>query len=446
MTYLSLPSSCLAKNFTSYSFIYLLVAAVATSTLALAGSPTSIAITSAPVSVAQGDCSTPVRIQLRDSYGNAASAPSNTNVYFIGMSNSIAIYKDSGCLTAASNSSVVIQAGNSSRRFFLKGSAAGTELLTLSTSDYGGTQQSETVTAGTTPPPPTPAPAGNPRAIPSPIYGVTLDDVSNVSAQITSLGQLSHFPTSRVVFDFSETPSYYAPPLQNLRPVSYVMGLLADSSDMSRYTAASMQTRAQNYVSSLSGLVDVWEVGNEVNGNWLGSDTMDKIEAAYDVVDAARGSTALTFFYEGEPSQKNCIATGNGGNDMFTWIQNNFQLNLPPAQRSAETERIRLGLNYVLISWYPDQCDNIQPDWATVYSKLASIFPNSKTGFGELGTANPQQGSSYEINLINQFYPMAKTTPLPPSFVGGYFWWYYAEEMVPSNATVLFNVLNQAIR
>jgi hypothetical protein len=54
----------------------------------------------------------------------------------------------------------------------------------------------------------------------------------------------------------------------------------------------------------------------------------------YDVVSIQGGSTALTFFYEGEPSDpNNCITTDHGGNDMFTWITNNFQLSLPPIQQ-----------------------------------------------------------------------------------------------------------------
>lgn len=285
------------------------------------------------------------------------------------------------------------------------------------------------------------------RSIPAPIYGVTLDDVSKIDRAVSSLQHLAHMPTTRVVFDYGEPPSYYAGPVRQLRNVSYVMGQIADSSDMRKFTVSSYHKRARSYVSSLGNQVDVWEIGNEVNGNWLGSSTMSKIEAAYDVVSAAQGRTAITFFYEGETlDPNNCIAADHGGNDMFTWITDNFQLNLPPAQRSAEAEKLRLGVNYVLVSWYPDQCNNIQPDWAVIFSHLASIFPNSSVGFGELGTANPEGGSQYEVNLIKQFYPMAASTPLPGSYVGGYFWWYYDEEMVPTNETILLPVLNQAIQ
>jgi hypothetical protein len=286
------------------------------------------------------------------------------------------------------------------------------------------------------------------RLVPAPIYGVTLDEVSNTSAEVNSLQQLVHMPTSRIVFDTGEPASYYLAPIQQMRSSSYIMGELADSSYMAGYTAASIATWTQGYTQTLGSDVDIWEVGNEVNGNWLGSDTLAKIEAMYDVVSGQSGITALTFFYEGEPTDaNNCIDTGNGGNDMFTWINQQFQLSVPAAQRPAETENIRLHVNYVLISWYPDQCPGESPNWPWVYTQLASLFPNAKVGFGELGTAQPQNGSAYEVNEINQYYPMAKTTAgLPANYIGGYFWWYFAEEMVPWGTTILSGTLNTAIQ
>jgi hypothetical protein len=285
------------------------------------------------------------------------------------------------------------------------------------------------------------------RSVPSPVYGVTLDDVSNPSGEVNSLNKMVHVPTARIVFDAGENPSYYVKPIQQLRGVSYIMGELADSSYMRHYTVSSIKTWAQNYTKTLGNLVDIWEIGNEVNGDWLGSNTLAKVEAMYDVVSSQGGATALTFFYEGEPSDPdNCIAADRGGNDMFTWINQQFQLNLPAIRRPAETEKIRLNISYVLISWYPDQCPGENPNWPSVYTQLAMIFPNSKVGFGELGTANPEFGSTFEINEISQYYPMAKTVSgLPASYIGGYFWWYFAEEMVPWGS-VLSSVLNIAIQ
>lgn len=420
--------------------------------IASAGSPVSMVIISAVQTVAVGKCSAAAIVQAQDASRAPANVPSNTRIYFNGSSAGLSFYKDSACSVGASNG-VVMQAGTSRANFFFKSSSAGSKKIYVSTYNYNDYQQYENIVSASPGPSPSPSPTPTPtnsttvgRAIPAPVYGVTLDDVSIVSAEVTSLSQMVHMPTARVVFDYSESPSYYSGPIQQLRKVSYIMGQIADSSDMSKFTAASYQTRAQNYVNALGNLVDVWEVGNEVNGNWLGIGMMSKIEAAYDVITAAKGATAITFFYEGEPSDPaNCIATNNGGNDMFTWINNNFQLNLPVSQRSAESEKIRLGAQYILISWYPEQCNNLQPDWTTIYNKLATIFPNSKLGFGEIGTAKPEGGSNYEINLINQFYPMAKSTPLPANYIGGYFWWNYAEEMVPATNAILFTEMNQAI-
>jgi hypothetical protein len=291
------------------------------------------------------------------------------------------------------------------------------------------------------------------RSLPSPIYGVTLDNVSKLADVTNSLRRVAQVPTVRVVFDAGVKPTHYVNPIKQFRPVSYIMGELIDSSYMKHYkTVTEVQSWTRSYTSTLGSLVDVWEVGNEVNGNWLsresdGTDVLPKIEAMYDIVSGLGGATAITFFYEGEPSDpNNCIATGHGGNDMFRWIDQRFQLHLPTRQRPSGAEKIRLNVNYVLVSWYPDQCSGVRPSWPWVFTQLANIFPNSKVGFGELGTAEPQYGSSFEINEIRQYYSMAMTVSgFPSVYIGGYFWWYFAEEMVPWGSA-LSTALNAAIR
>ena len=442
-----LPNRYVAGTGVNRCATLIFVAIGATASL-FAGAPVNLTFLSAGQTTPTQQCSAAVRVGTIDSFGQASNVAVNTRIYFTGSSSSLAFYTDSGCSNPAPNG-VMIQAGTSSKRFFTMGSIIGSALIQVSTSNLGAASQSENIVASIPLPAPPPIPSGGVagRPIPAPIYGVTLDDVAHLNAEITSLQQLAHMPTARVVFDYSEPPSYYAGPIQQLRGVSYIMGQIADSSDMSKFTVASYQNRTQNYVATLGSQVDVWEIGNEVNGDWLGSNTLGKIETAYDVVSAAGGATAITLFYEGEPTDRyNCISTDNGGNDMFTWINQNFQTQLSPTSRNPETEKIRLGVNYVLVSWYPDQCNNLQPNWSDIYARLAAIFPNSKLGFGEIGTANPQGGSQYEVNLINQFYPLAKNTLLPAGYIGGYFWWYYAEEMVPTTATTLFGVLNTAIR
>jgi hypothetical protein len=421
-------------------------------------------ISSPAQSLGVNQCSDPVSVQAQDSNGNKADVPRNTRLYFDDSSNGLKFFSDAKCDESATNG-IVMKSGTSSLNFYFKSSSKGSKTVAVATKKYQDDSQRESIASAdpspspsvrpspsptaipSASPSPTPSPSDMPTAgrnIPAPLYGVTLDDISNINGEVSSLQQLGVMPTARVVFDASEKPSYYASPLQKLHNVAYIMGQVSDSTDMKKYTPDSYASRAQSYFSALGNQVDVWEIGNEVNGNWLGTGMMPKIEAAYDVVSANQGATAITFFYEGEPTDsKNCISKGNGGDDMFSWITKNFQLDLPVSQRSAESEKVRLNANYILISWYPQQCNNLKPDWTAVYNELAAIFPNSKLGFGEIGTANPQKGSAYEKDLIQDFYPLARNISLPASYIGGYFWWYYAEEMTPINATGLFPVLKQ---
>jgi hypothetical protein len=299
----------------------------------------------------------------------------------------------------------------------------------------------------------------------SQLYGVTFDDISNVSGELDALVNLPHAPSTRIYFDPAAAASTYVSPIKTFYPKSYIMGEVADSSDMVNFTTSSIGSRTTGLINALGPCVDVWEVGNEINGDWLlnnansAAATMSKMEAVYDAVtnpaDPTSRSklTALTFFYEGEPSDKNnCIATANGGNDMFTWIKTNFQ-----TTPTSETEKIRNGLNYVLISWYPAQCNNMTPSWPAIYEKLAAIFPNAYLGFGELGTANPDYGQPDEIALVNTFYPMVRNGIVWPGtaaqiaymkahYIGGYFWWYAAQEIVPRASSVLYPYLFNAMK
>jgi hypothetical protein len=89
---------------------------------------------------------------------------------------------------------------------------------------------------------------------------------------------------------------------------------------MRRYqTISAVQSWTTSYVNTLGSLVDIWEIGNEINGNWLGSNAFGKMAAMYDIVAGKGGRTALTFFYEGETSEphylplsRSCAKTGKG--------------------------------------------------------------------------------------------------------------------------------------
>jgi len=99
---------------------------------------------------------------------------------------------------------------------------------------------------------------------------------------------------------------------------------------------------------------------------------------------------------------------------------------------------MKTGLDYVLVSYYEDDCNNYQPDWKKVFDSLHVIFPNSKLGMGECGTTKTSSKASY----ISRYYKMKISNP---KYVGGCFWWYYYEDCIPyTNA--LWDTLDNAIR
>jgi hypothetical protein len=262
------------------------------------------------------------------------------------------------------------------------------------------------------------------------IWGVTVDDVSNLKAIPTSLGKLSKKPTTRVVFDEYVAASDYLNAVTAIQNVSFVMGEILDSSSVALYSPQAYRDRTTEYLNTLGGRVDIWEVGNEINGEWLcakdashctaaqTADVVAKMSGAYDLVKQAGGKTALTLYYN-----KGCYADAK--NEMFTWAN----ANVPASMKS--------GLDYVLISYYEDDCNGLQPDWQAVFTKLAAMFPNSSLGMGECGTAKKARKTTY----INRYYRMKVNVP---RYVGGYFWWYFKQDMVPYTNS-LWSVLDNAI-
>jgi hypothetical protein len=156
-----------------------------------------------------------------------------------------------------------------------------------------------------------------------------------------------------------------------------------------------------------------------VNGEWLGpSDRVEaKITAAYQQVKQRDKRTALTLYYN-----QGCVQKPE--HEMFTWAQSNI-----PAE-------MRQGLDYVWVSYYEERCHGEEPDWDQVFTRLHELFPHAKLGIGGCGTTDAAQ----KAELIEHFYGLDVDVP---SFVGGYFWWYFRDDMQPASAP-LWSVLNDS--
>lgn len=286
----------------------------------------------------------------------------------------------------------------------------------------------------TTAPPATTATATTATATPvpsessNPMYGLTIDDISNIDEVISMEESLPVKPTTRMVFDWRSTTSYepasyYESAIKSLDRVSNVMGELLDSSYESGVSTATYSAMVQSYLSTLGSTVNIWEIGNEVNGNWTGpySTVAGNVDAAYDDVSADGYASTLTL-YANEYGPDNC---GNGLSEL-TPVQ--FSEQYVPAS-------VRDGLSYVFESYYPTLCDGTFPTSAQVATEmeaLHALYPNALLGFGEIGLPDPVTNSTF----VSAEQVMSWAYSLNPGlsyFVGGYFWWYGDEDLVPTS-------------
>ena len=252
------------------------------------------------------------------------------------------------------------------------------------------------------------------------VYGVTIDAVGNLKAIVNSLTGHKVKPTTRIVFDEWVPAADYTQAVNKIHNVSYIMGEILDSYYMNVYSVPQFVDRTNEYLDVLGDKVDIWEIGNEINGEWLGNNdsVVAKMTQAYAIVKGRNKKAALTLYYN-----YNCWE--HPQNEMFRWVLNNVPSNM------------RQGLDYVLVSYYEDDCNNYQPNWQRVFDSLHVIFPKSKLGIGECGTSRSNRKREY----INRYYRMQITTP---NYIGGYFWWYYKQDCVP-NTKVLWNCIDSAM-
>lgn len=275
--------------------------------------------------------------------------------------------------------------------------------------------------------------AGALRVLPPNLRGITYDDLSTTCAatpaQLRS-ERLLRDPSVRVVFD-RVPPECYASTITHLDRYGYTMGELVDSSAMKQYSLAQVRVRVRAYLAALGSRVDLWEIGNEVNGEWLSSvrcpgtaecaararDVMAKVRAMYDAVSAAGYPTAMTLYYEPPP-------TVTAGYQMIPW------------ERRYVPAAMHAGLRYVLVSYYETDNHGIRPtqrQWDASFKQLAADFPNAKVGFGEIGMNRPIVRSTLAraTGIFNYYQSLA--FPDIPSYTRAGFWWNAAEDVVPAS-------------
>jgi hypothetical protein len=251
------------------------------------------------------------------------------------------------------------------------------------------------------------------------IWGITIDRTNGFNATLDAVRSLPKPMTVRMVFDPGVSAEYYKPYVSKLHRSVQVMGEIMDSFDWRSLTRAQFDARVASYVAVLRDDVDIWEIGNEANGEWLGpaSDVAGKIMDAFYRVRGVGGKTALTLYY-------NTGCTDDPRLGLYQW------------PKSYLSQGVREGIDYVFVSYWKEACQ-APPQWNEMMNSLGTIFPNSYLGIGECGTT----ARATKASLIRTFYTLRVDHP---RYVGGYFWWYFSTDMVPKTKP-LWSVLQQAI-
>lgn len=257
------------------------------------------------------------------------------------------------------------------------------------------------------------------------IYGITLDSIADINQTIDAIKSLPKRVTTRVVFDKIPAQEYTSA-LNKLLPHTNIMGQLFDSEYIKDYTFEKYKNRVDEYLNLHGKKVDIWEIGNEVNGEWTGeiSVVIKKTMYAYEEVKNRGYQTALTLYYNDYSYNDGCWA--NPSEKMRDWAK--IKLN----------KKIKNGIDYLFISYYEEDCDNHKPslnEWESVFSDLGKIFPNAKLGFGEVGTR-------YEKNKANYLQRYYNLDIQHPRYIGGHFWWYFKQDMVPKSKP-LWSIFSQ---
>ena len=197
-------------------------------------------------------------------------------------------------------------------------------------------------------------------------------------------------------------------------------------------TAANYHTVFENVTTELTGTAapDAFEVGNEVNGDWVVSTAQNPASAR--VADAAAVVTAnapgklrvLTLFYQINTAQSTSTS-------LFNWAEANL---------STST---RTDLDDVLLSTYVEQAP-LGLAFDEVMHQMQAEFPAQKIGIGELGYwikgqrfwwefTNPGSGHKPTVAqlmpIADQYYRAALGYS---DSVGAGFWWNYPSEIATS--------------
>lgn len=262
-----------------------------------------------------------------------------------------------------------------------------------------------------------------PAELSTPIRGITLESTDNLDMTLKLIKSSRKRLTVRLVMDDDDI-SAYKKVVDALAPHANIMVQILDSEQMPNYSVEKIRRRTTQAMNAFGDKVALWEIGNELNGNWVGSSPQEinaKAQAAYEVVKKRNGKTALTLNYW---AGDHCYAPEKGEwQDTLSYAKG-----LPASLRNVD---------YALLSIYETACKPAQhpssADLAIIFNEFQKEFSNNtKFGIGEIGTqdeSDEQKPATLEEKkrIANYYYGLQQPlyAKMKNRYVGGYFWWYF---------------------
>lgn len=253
----------------------------------------------------------------------------------------------------------------------------------------------------------------------APWLGVTMDTIEGYGSTLDlASGLTDPYGWVRIVIDPGTNFSAYAPVVRRAHLNGLkVLGQPIDSFYASAFSGRDYLHRIQRAVKALPA-VDAWEIGNEVNGGWLGPAMGDRIARAAAWLRSSHPDkiVVVTLYWQ--------IGTDAPKWSTFNWIRDELK-----ASTIRDTDV------FLLSTWLEDAPMGLAYD--RILRALHDALPGSSVGIGELGYW--AQGTSrawwYGARLdptagrrivLDQLYRASMGYSWS---VGGVFWWYFAEDM-----------------
>ncbi|ACV22338.1 Uncharacterised protein [Slackia heliotrinireducens] len=258
------------------------------------------------------------------------------------------------------------------------------------------------------------------------LYGITVDDswYDDVSTDdiVAAIEDMPVKPTVRLVMSTELSAEDYEPLFAQIHEVAYIMACPVDSSEMNSYKdEQAYLERFQEAYEVLGPYVDLWEIGNEINGvEWIGQEPaliVSKVEVVNDWLRSRDAKTALTMYYARPDDQ-----------DMFEWMEEN----LP--------EALCENVDYALISYYEDDNEGYIPDWSGVFNSFEDAFPDASVGFGECGNVAEDATEESKLRMAGFYYGLKAPSQ---RYIGGCFWWNWVQDCIPHEDNAVYDGINQ---